>query len=57
VPSEQRQTTAKNYEHLSPAHLREAVAEIDAFFDEFAKHTKAPLRYAGDTQRQLSFAA
>lgn len=66
VPAEQRQnlaghspqgTTAKNYEHLSPAYLREAVAEIDAFFDELAKHTKAHLRYAGDTQLQLSFAA
>jgi integrase len=66
VPSEQRQmlaghtpqgTTAKNYEHLSPAYLREAVAEIDAFFVELAKHTKSHLRYAGDTQLQLSFAA
>jgi integrase len=66
VPTEQRQklaghspqgTTAKNYEHLSPAYLREAVAEIDAFFDELAKHTKAHLRYARDTQLQLSFAA
>lgn len=58
VPSEQRQklaghspqgTTARNYEHLSPNYLREAVGEIDAFFDELAKHTKAHLRYAGDT--------
>jgi len=66
VPSEQRQmlaghapqgTTAKNYEHVSPTYLREAVAEIDAFFDELAKHTKAHLRYADDTQLQLSFAA
>lgn len=66
MPAEQRQkladhspqwTTAKNYEHLSPAYLREAVAEIDAFFDELTKHTKAHLRYASDTQLQLSFAA
>jgi integrase len=66
VPSEQRQklaghspqgTTARNYEHLSPNYLREAVGEIDAFFDELSKHTKAHLRYARDTQLQLSFAA
>ena len=39
-------TTARNYEHLSPNYLREAVAEIDAFFDELKTHTKAHLRYA-----------
>lgn len=50
-------TTAKNYEHLSPSYLREAVAEIDAFFDELSKHTKAHLRYASDTQDQQSLAA
>lgn len=66
VPSEQRQklaghspqgTTARNYEHLSPDYLREAVAEIDAFFDELSKHTKAHLRYAGDTQDDQPLAA
>lgn len=50
-------TTAKNYEHLSPSYLREAVAQIDAFFDELAKHTKVHLRYAGDTQLELPWAA
>ena len=58
VPKEQRMTlaghsaqdtTAKNYEHLSPQYLRAAVAEIDAYFDELAKLTKAHLRYKNDT--------
>lgn len=58
VPSEQRQmlaghsahgTTARNYEHLSPAYLRAAVVQIDAYFDELANHTTAHLRYVGDT--------
>jgi len=66
VPYEQRQvlaghrrpgTTAKNYEHLSPNYLRAAVRQIDAFFNELAKHTKAHLRYAGDTQRDEPLAA
>jgi integrase len=66
VPSEQRQmlaghrpvgTTAKNYEHLSPNYLRPAVRQIDAFFDELSKHTKAHLRYAGDTQDDQPLAA
>ena len=66
VPTEQRQklaghspqgTTARNYEHLSPDYLREAVAEIDAFFDELSKHTEAHLRYAGDTQDDQPLAA
>ena len=50
-------TTARNYEHLSPDYLRDAIAQIDAFFDELAKHTKAHLRYAGDTQLELSLTA
>jgi integrase len=50
-------TTARNYEHLSPDYLRDAIAQIDAFFDELAKHTKAHLRYACDTQLQLELAA
>ena len=50
VPSEQRQmlaghaaqgTTARNYEHLSPAYLRHAIDEVDAFFVELRKHTSA----------------
>ncbi|HXH51964.1 MAG TPA: tyrosine-type recombinase/integrase [Sphingomicrobium sp.] len=66
VPSEQRQmlaghrpvgTTAKNYEHLSPNYLRAAVRQIDAFFDELSKHTKAHLRYAGDTRDDQPLAA
>jgi hypothetical protein len=50
-------TTARNYEHLSPSYLREAVAEIDAFFDELSTHTKAHLRYACDRQPDQSLAA
>jgi integrase len=50
-------TTARNYVHLSPDYLRDAVEQIDAFFDELAKHTKVHLRYAGDTQLELPLAA
>jgi hypothetical protein len=39
------------------AYLRDAIAQIDAFFDELAKHTRAHLRYAGDTQRDQPLAA
>lgn len=58
VPSEQRQmlaghrpqgTTARNYEHLSPTYLRDAITQIDAYFDELAKLTTAHLRYSDDT--------
>ena len=50
VPSEQRRmfaghaaqgTTARNYEHLSPAYLKRAIEEVDAFFVELRKHTSA----------------
>jgi integrase len=50
VPYEQRQmlaghsargTTARNYEHLSPDYLRSAVAEIDRFFTQLRKRTRA----------------
>jgi integrase len=50
VPYEQRQmlaghsargTTARNYEHLSPGYLRSAVAEIDRFFSQLRKRTRA----------------
>ena len=34
-------TTARNYEHLSPAYLRHAIDEVDAFFVELRKHTSA----------------
>jgi hypothetical protein len=50
-------TTAKNYEHLSPSYLRAAIVEVDAFFDELSKHTRAHLRYARDTQLELHLAA
>lgn len=49
VPYEQRQvlaghskqgTTARNYEHLSPDYLRDAVTHIDAYFEQLAKHTR-----------------
>jgi integrase len=58
VPKEQRMTlaghaaqdtTAKNYEHLSPQYLRAAIAEIDIYFDALAKLTTAHLRYRNDT--------
>lgn len=48
VPYEQRQmlaghapqgTTARNYEHLSPTYLSDAITEIDRFFRELGKHT------------------
>jgi len=66
VPSEQRQmlaghrpqgTTARNYEHLSPSYLRAAIAEVDAFFAELSKHTKAHLRYTSDTAPDQPLAA
>ncbi len=66
VPSEQRQmlaghrpqgTTAKNYEHLAPTYLRAAIAEIDAYFDELARLTKAHLRYENDTGSNEPLAA
>jgi integrase len=66
VPKEQRSalaghvardTTARNYEHLSPDYLRAAIDEIDAFFEELAKHTSAHLRYANDTEIEATEAA
>lgn len=69
VPKEQRMalaghkpqdTTAKNYEHLTPDYLQVAVEQIDAFFDELSKHTRVHLRYANDTlddQLTLAFDA
>jgi integrase len=58
VPKEQREmlaghrpqgTTARNYEHLSPSYLSEAICEVDAFFVELRKHTTAHVRYRCDT--------
>ena len=66
VPPEQRQmlaghrpqgTTAKNYEHLSPSYLRLAIVEVDAFFDELSKHSKAHWRYTRDTESRGELAA
>jgi len=66
VPKEQRMTlaghsaqdtTARNYEHLSPQYLRSAIAEVDAYFDELAKLTTAHLRYANDTDANEPLAA
>jgi hypothetical protein len=37
--------------------LRAAIVEVDAFFDELSKHTRAHLRYARDTQLELHLAA
>lgn len=59
VPKEQRMalaghkaqdTTAKNYEHLTPDYLQAAIQEVDAFFDMLSSHTRVHLRYANDTQ-------
>jgi integrase len=50
-------TTARNYEHLSPQYLRSAIAEVDAYFDELAKLTTAHLRYANDTDTNEPLAA
>jgi len=66
VPKEQRSalaghvagdTTARNYEHLSPDYLRAAIDQIDAFFEELAKHTSAHLRYPNDTETEAARAA
>ena len=66
VPKEQRMalaghaaqdTTAKNYEHLSPSYLRVAIVEVDAYFTELAKHTTAHLRSANDTGAATTLAA
>lgn len=57
VPKEQRNmlaghmptdTTAKNYEHLTPEYLSAAIRGIDTFFEELSKHTKVHLRSVCD---------
>ncbi|MEA3537661.1 MAG: tyrosine-type recombinase/integrase [Pseudomonadota bacterium] len=59
VPKEQRMmlaghaprdTTARNYEHLTPDYLVDAVTAIDAWFEELSKHTTAHLRSVSDPQ-------
>jgi integrase len=66
VPKEQRSalaghvardTTARNYEHLSPDYLGAAIDQIDAFFEELGTHTSAHLRYANDTETEAAHAA
>lgn len=60
VPKEQRNmlaghvpqdTTGKNYEHLTPDYLADAIDGIDGFFVELGKHTKAHLRSGCDPLR------
>lgn len=66
VPKEQRMalaghsaqdTTARNYEHLSPGYLAAAITEIDAFFTALGKLTTGHLRYANDTRPATPLAA
>ncbi len=66
VPREQREalagharkgTTARNYEHLTPDYLRDAIREVDAFFERLSKHTSAHLRYSNDTEIEAARAA
>lgn len=42
-------TTARNYEHLSPDYLVTAIREVDTFFEALSEHTSAHLRYPNDT--------
>lgn len=62
VPYEQRQmlaghsprgTTARNYEHLSPEYLRDAVAAIDDFFVELNRHTNVLSANRANKRRRL----
>ena len=66
VPKEQRMalaghsaqdTTAKNYEHLSPSYLGAAIIAIDLYFAELEKLTTGHLRYENDTQSVAPLAA
>lgn len=59
VPKEQRMilaghaprdTTAKNYEHLTPDYLADAIRAIDGWFEELSKHTSAHLRSVCDPE-------
>ena len=43
-------TTSRNYEHLSPSYLKEAIDAIDVFFGELSRHTQAHVRYSRDTR-------
>ena len=66
VPREQREmfaghrpqgTTSRNYEHLSPSYLRDAIAGVDAFFERLSEHTQAHVRYSCDTRASARRAA
>lgn len=66
VPKEQRMalaghsaqdTTAKNYEHLSPSYLGAAIMAIDLYFAELEKLTTGHLRYENDTHSVTPLAA
>ncbi len=66
VPKEQREmlaghrpqgTTSRNYEHLSPSYLLDAIAGVDAFFEQLAQHTQAHVRYSCDTRGERPQAA
>jgi integrase len=57
IPKEQRQalaghtaqdTTSRNYEHLTPDYLGQAIRGVEAFFDELSEHTKSHLRSVCD---------
>lgn len=59
VPKEQRQalaghlpqdTTSRNYEHLTPDYLADAIRGVEAYFDELSAHTKSHLRSVCDPQ-------
>jgi integrase len=57
VPKEQRQaiaghlpqdTTGRNYEHLTPDYLRDAIRVVEGYFEELSAFTLAHLRSASD---------
>lgn len=48
-----KSTTARNYIHLSPDYLQTAIDQIDAIFEELAKHTKVFLPCPSDPKRKL----
>lgn len=61
VPKEQRMafaghvasdTTARNYEHLTPAYLEAAIRQVDAFFEELGRHTRLHLRSGCDPKAE-----
>jgi hypothetical protein len=38
-------TSARNYEYLPQKYLKDAISEVDVFFEELTKHTRVRLRY------------